>query len=181
MLITSSPSMTVSVMPQGIRHYDLLPTLCDLTRASSTRSHATVARSSLWLCREPARKRPVRPPSAFDMLSKASNSPPQLTAEYPLPSVSASPARRPRRPRLTFCSRLPTPPYMKPSARDGTRSRWPGPPPLLDLGFLERDVLPHDRVVLVELELRRLRPGVLLRDVKKSGIRGGHQLDLNGV
>ncbi len=52
---------------------------------------------------------------------------------------------------------------------------------LLDLGFLERNVLASDRVVLLQLKLAGRRAGVLLGDVEVSGVRGGDQPDLDGV
>ena len=52
---------------------------------------------------------------------------------------------------------------------------------LLDLSFLEFDVLPHDRIVLVQLQFLCLGTGILLGHVELTGIRGGHELDLNGV
>src|SRR5271165_1946692 len=52
---------------------------------------------------------------------------------------------------------------------------------LLDLGFLERDVLAHDRIVLVQLELAGRGAGVLLRYIEVPGVRGGHELDLHDV
>src|SRR5215468_4251644 len=55
------------------------------------------------------------------------------------------------------------------------------PPPwaasLLDLGFLEDDVLARDRVVLLELKLFRRGARVLARDVVVAGIGRTHELD----
>ena len=52
---------------------------------------------------------------------------------------------------------------------------------LLDLGFAEDDVLAHDRVVLLHLELAGGVPDVLLRDVEVARFRAADQLDLDGV
>src|SRR5262249_26488046 len=48
---------------------------------------------------------------------------------------------------------------------------------LLDLGFLEDDVLARDRVVLLELELFRRGARVLARDVVVAGVGRTHELD----
>src|SRR5436305_297955 len=53
-------------------------------------------------------------------------------------------------------------------------------PQLLDLGFLEFDMLAHDRVVLVEAQLLGLGARVLLGDVKEAGISRADELDLDG-
>src|ERR1700712_2688171 len=52
---------------------------------------------------------------------------------------------------------------------------------LLDLGFLERNMLAHDGVVLAQLQLAGLRPGILLRDIEIAGVGSRYQLDLNRV
>ena len=49
---------------------------------------------------------------------------------------------------------------------------------LLDLGFLELDVLARDRIIFLESEFLGLRAGVLLRDVEIAGVGGREQLDL---
>src|SRR6476659_9582872 len=54
------------------------------------------------------------------------------------------------------------------------------PPVLLDLRFLELDVLARTRVVLLEAQLLGLGAGVLLRDVKEARVRGAEELDLDG-
>ena len=54
-------------------------------------------------------------------------------------------------------------------------ARWPGR--LLDLGFLEDDVLARDGIELLQLELVGLRPRVLLGDVEKPRIGAADQLD----
>src|SRR5690242_267849 len=46
------------------------------------------------------------------------------------------------------------------------------------LGFFESHMLAHDRVVLLELELVRLRPLVLLRVVREAGARGRDEADV---
>jgi two-component system cell cycle response regulator DivK len=61
-----------------------------------------------------------------------------------------------------------------------SRAESPRKPKLLDLGFLERDVLAHDRVVLLEAQLLRLGARVLLRHVEKAGIGAADELDLDG-
>src|SRR5260221_3979903 len=48
---------------------------------------------------------------------------------------------------------------------------------LFDLGFLEDDVLAHDRIVLLELELLGLGARVLLGDVEEAGVGAGNHLD----
>src|SRR5262249_7915371 len=48
---------------------------------------------------------------------------------------------------------------------------------LLDLGFLEDDVLARDRVVLLELELFSRGARVLARDVVVAGVGRTHELD----
>jgi len=50
----------------------------------------------------------------------------------------------------------------------------------LDLGFLELDVLAHDRVILPLDHLLGHVAGVLLRHVEETGIGGGDQPDLDG-
>ena len=52
---------------------------------------------------------------------------------------------------------------------------------LLDLGFLERDVLAHDRIVFLHFHLAGVRARVLLRHVEIPGVRRGHEPDLDGV
>ena len=54
-------------------------------------------------------------------------------------------------------------------------------PDLLDLGFLERDVLAHDRIVLLQLQLAGLGARVLLRHVEEARVGARDELDLNGV
>src|SRR5690606_25498174 len=49
---------------------------------------------------------------------------------------------------------------------------------LLDLGFLVRDVLAHDRIVLLRLELLGMKTLVLHRNVEVAGVRGRQQFDL---
>ena len=51
---------------------------------------------------------------------------------------------------------------------------------LLDLGFLELDVLAHLRVVLAEDHLLGLVARVLLRHIEKAGVGGADELDLDG-
>src|SRR5947209_3584211 len=53
-------------------------------------------------------------------------------------------------------------------------------PALLDLGFLEFDVLARDRVVLLLDQLVGHGARVLLGDVIEAGIGGGDELDLDG-
>ena len=53
-------------------------------------------------------------------------------------------------------------------------------PRLLNLGFLELDVLAHDRVILAELELFSGLTRILFRHVKKAGASGAEQLDEDG-
>jgi hypothetical protein len=52
-------------------------------------------------------------------------------------------------------------------------------PGLLDLGFLEFNVLAYDRVVLAERELLCLRTAVLARNVEETGVSGRQKLDLD--
>jgi hypothetical protein len=52
---------------------------------------------------------------------------------------------------------------------------------LLNLGFLELDVLAHDRIVLVELQFLRLRARILLGHIEVTGVSGGNELNLNDV
>src|SRR5438045_5414484 len=52
---------------------------------------------------------------------------------------------------------------------------------LFDLRFAEDDVLARHRIELLELELVRLGPRVLLRDVEKAGIGAADELDQNGA
>src|SRR5918992_52224 len=49
---------------------------------------------------------------------------------------------------------------------------------LLDLGFLELNVLAHDRIVLLEAEFLRARARILLRHVKVAGAGRRKQFDL---
>src|SRR3954470_22216455 len=51
---------------------------------------------------------------------------------------------------------------------------------LLDLGFLEVDVLAHDRVVLLEAQLLGLGARVLLRHIEEARVCGADELDLDG-
>src|SRR5690606_3459951 len=51
---------------------------------------------------------------------------------------------------------------------------------LLDLGFLEFDVLADDGVVLLERQLFSLGASVLLGHVEEAGIGSRHELDLDG-
>ena len=51
--------------------------------------------------------------------------------------------------------------------------------PLLDLGFLELNVLAGNRVVFLERQLFRLGAGVLLGHVEIARVRGGQKLDLD--
>jgi hypothetical protein len=50
---------------------------------------------------------------------------------------------------------------------------------LLDLGFLEFNVLACDRVVLAERHLLRLGTAVLARNVEETGVSGRQKLDLD--
>src|SRR5690606_13685526 len=52
---------------------------------------------------------------------------------------------------------------------------------LLDLRFLEFDVLANDRIVLLEAQLLGLGARVLLRHVIEAGIGGRDELDLDGI
>src|SRR6202046_943389 len=49
---------------------------------------------------------------------------------------------------------------------------------LLDLRFLELDVLARDRIIFLERKLVGLGAGVLLGDVEIAGVGGREQLDL---
>src|SRR5690606_19552730 len=51
---------------------------------------------------------------------------------------------------------------------------------LLDLGFLEFDMLARDRIVLLQRQLLGLGARVLLGDVVVAGVGSAHQLDLQG-
>ena len=51
---------------------------------------------------------------------------------------------------------------------------------LLDLGFLEFDVLAGHRVILAEQELFGLGARVLLGDIIIASVGSGHELDLDG-
>ena len=50
---------------------------------------------------------------------------------------------------------------------------------LLDLGFLEFNVLACNRVVLAERHLLRLGTAVLARNVEETGVSGRQKLDLD--
>jgi len=63
----------------------------------------------------------------------------------------------------------------------GSAWKWSERSRLFHFRFLERDMLPHDRVVLVKLELCGLGASILLRHIKEPGIRRGYQFDLNRV
>jgi len=43
-------------------------------------------------------------------------------------------------------------------------------PSLLDLRFLELDMLAHDGIIFLEAELLGLGPRILLRDVEETGV-----------
>src|SRR5687767_5023431 len=62
----------------------------------------------------------------------------------------------------------------------GCRAPEGRPSRLLDLGFLEVDMLAHDRVVLAHAHLLGLGARVLLRHVEKAGIGAADELDLDG-
>src|SRR5439155_22557472 len=51
---------------------------------------------------------------------------------------------------------------------------------LLDLRFLELDVLAGDRVVLAKAQLLGLRPRILLGDIEKARVGAADELDLDG-
>src|SRR5581483_9296127 len=53
-------------------------------------------------------------------------------------------------------------------------------PILLDLGFLELDVLARDRVILLLDQLVGHGARILLGDVVEAGVGRGHELDLDG-
>jgi len=55
---------------------------------------------------------------------------------------------------------------------------WPAR--LLDLGFLEGDVLARNGIVLLERKLVRRGPRIFLCDVEKAGAGRAQQLDLLG-
>ena len=50
----------------------------------------------------------------------------------------------------------------------------------LDLGFLELDVLAHDRIIFAEAQLLGLGARILLGDIEEAGIGGADELDLDG-
>ena len=52
---------------------------------------------------------------------------------------------------------------------------------LLDLGFLEDDVLPGDGIVLLQLELLGLGPRILFRHVIEARVSAADELDENGI
>jgi hypothetical protein len=60
-------------------------------------------------------------------------------------------------------------------------SRLFGETRLLDLGFLERHMLAHDGIILVEFKLLRRGARILLGHVVEAGISAADQLDLNGI
>lgn len=51
--------------------------------------------------------------------------------------------------------------------------------PLLDLAFLELDVLANHRIIFTEHELFRLGSRILLCDVEEAGIGRGIEADLD--
>ena len=51
---------------------------------------------------------------------------------------------------------------------------------LLDLGFLELDVLADTRIVLAERELLGLRTGVLLRHIEEAGVSRADEANFDG-
>ncbi len=51
---------------------------------------------------------------------------------------------------------------------------------LLDLGFLELDVLASDRIVLPKAQLLGLIARVLLGHIEKARVRAADELDLDG-
>jgi hypothetical protein len=51
---------------------------------------------------------------------------------------------------------------------------------LLDLRFLELDVLARDGIVLLERQLIGFRPGVLFGDVEEASVSGRQELDFDG-
>src|SRR5882757_921687 len=60
------------------------------------------------------------------------------------------------------------------------RQRPSGRRVLLDLGFLERDVLARDGIVFAELELLGRGPRILLGHVEIAGVGGADQSDQDG-
>lgn len=67
------------------------------------------------------------------------------------------------------------------SAMGGIASKWRGQRQLLNLGFLERNVLPNHGIILVQLKLRGLRTRIFFCHIEEARIRRGDELDLNGV
>src|SRR5689334_16967834 len=50
----------------------------------------------------------------------------------------------------------------------------------LDLGFLEFDMLAHDRIVLAEAQLLGLRARILLGDIEEAGVSRADEANLDG-
>src|SRR5687768_14343211 len=78
--------------------------------------------------------------------------------------------------------RRPAEPVSRTNRRNRARFRMQGRGPcgpLLDLGFLELDMLAHDGIVLAEGELLGLGARILLRDVEETRVRRADELDLD--
>ena len=58
--------------------------------------------------------------------------------------------------------------------------RWFRKPILLDLGFLELDMLAHDGIIFFEGHFFSLCPWVFLGDIEKASVRRAGELDLDG-
>jgi hypothetical protein len=61
-----------------------------------------------------------------------------------------------------------------------SRGRWPERRALLDLRFLELDMLAHDGIIFAERQLFGLRARIFLGDVEKASVRRAGELDLDG-
>src|SRR6185437_272404 len=70
---------------------------------------------------------------------------------------------------------------MKKPLPGAASCRRPEAGALLDLRFLEDDVLASDRIVFLQLELLGLGSRVLLGDVIKPGVGRADELDENGI
>src|SRR4051812_33987359 len=78
------------------------------------------------------------------------------------------------------------PPTRRTKVPDG--KRWggkkargcPAAAGLLDLGFLELDVLTRDGVILLEAQLLSLGPRILLRHVEEARVGTADELDFDG-
>src|SRR3546814_923953 len=138
--------------------------------------------------------RSTRTDTLFPYTTRFRSAAPRRRTRIPPTPCSSGPTRRSTRPRAMVATGSSTGAATRAAHNEKPRPGDPGgglvcqaapaimarPEPLLDLGFLEFDVLAHDRIILLERHLLGLGPRVLLGDIEEAGIGGAQQLDLQG-